>query len=137
VASELVAGGADVRVSCGDQAGDLHDEHDRVVEHDAAEGDEESLAVPERRGGLQADVLGAEEHQQAVDDAYKELERGDEPVRYTVRGAGPDGRTLLKLTYTESCLGSNFFLYILLIYLSISSVFLIWRCRTNEVYNIS
>jgi transposase-like protein len=42
---------------------DLYDEHDRVAEHDAAEDDKESLLVPERRGGLQADVLGAEEYQ--------------------------------------------------------------------------
>jgi transposase-like protein len=91
VALELVAGGADVRLPGGDQAGDLHDEHDRVVEHDLAEGDEESLAVPERRGGLQADVPGAEEHQQEVDNADQELERRDEPVRYFVRGTSADG----------------------------------------------
>jgi hypothetical protein len=45
---ELIAGGADVQVLGGNQAGDLHDEHDRVFEHDAAEGDEEPVAVPER-----------------------------------------------------------------------------------------
>jgi hypothetical protein len=59
------------------------------------------------RGRIQADVSGVEEYQQAMDDAYKELERGDEPVRYLVRRKSPDGRTQLKLTYTESCLGSK------------------------------
>jgi hypothetical protein len=32
-------------------------------------------------------------------------ERGAQPVRDPVRGASPDGRAQLKLTYTESCLG--------------------------------
>jgi hypothetical protein len=50
---------------------------------------------------------GVEEYQQAVDDAYQELERGDEPVRDTVRRKSPDGWTQLKLTYTESCLGPD------------------------------
>lgn len=67
--------------------------------------DEESFAVLKRRGGLQADVSGVEEYQQVVDDADQKLERGDEPIRYTVREASPDGRSQLKLSYTESCLG--------------------------------
>jgi hypothetical protein len=42
VAAELVKSRVD-----GDQAGRLHDEHDRVAAHDAAESVEEPLAVPE------------------------------------------------------------------------------------------
>jgi hypothetical protein len=105
VAAELVAGGAHVRLPGGGQACGLHDEHDRVLEHDVAEGDEEPVAIPERRSGLQADVPGAEEHQQAMDDANQELERGAQSVRDPVRGASADGRAHPQLTYTESCLG--------------------------------
>jgi hypothetical protein len=89
LAAELVEGRADVRVSCGNPAGDLHDEHDRIAEHDFAQDHEESLLVPERRSGLQANVSSVEEHQQEMDDADQELERGDEPVRHPVRGASP------------------------------------------------
>jgi putative transposase len=63
VALGLVAGRPDVRLPAGDQAGDLHDEYDRIAEHDAAEDYEEPFTVPKRRSGLQADVLGAEEYQ--------------------------------------------------------------------------
>ena len=48
MAIELGASFSDVLVAAGDQASDLHDEHDRVLEHDFAEGVEESLFVPER-----------------------------------------------------------------------------------------
>lgn len=47
MAIELGASGADVLVSVGDQASDLHDEHDRIFEHDTAEGVEESRTVSE------------------------------------------------------------------------------------------
>lgn len=46
MAVELAESGADVRVPRRDQACGLHDEHDRVAEHDLAGGDEEPGAVP-------------------------------------------------------------------------------------------
>ena len=52
MAWKLVTSDADVRLSERDQAGHLYDQHDRVIEHDAMEVDEESFLVPERRGGL-------------------------------------------------------------------------------------
>jgi hypothetical protein len=96
----------------GNPASDLHDEYNRVFEHDAANGDEEQVTIPERRGRIQADVLGAKEYQQAVDDTDKELERCDEPVRDPVQGASPAGWAQPKLTYNE-CLeppASKFYL---------------------------
>lgn len=69
------------------------------------EADEESLIVPERRSGLQADVSGVEEYQPEMDNADQELERSHEPVCDSLRRASADGRTQPKLTYTESCLG--------------------------------
>ena len=47
MAAELGAGRSDVLLPFGDQARRLHDEYDRVLEHDLAEGVEESVAVPE------------------------------------------------------------------------------------------
>ena len=41
---------------------------------------EEPVAVSERRGGVQVDVLGIAEYQPAMDNADSELECGDEPV---------------------------------------------------------
>jgi hypothetical protein len=102
MAAALVAGRADVRVSCGDQAGGLHDEHDRVFEYDAAEGEKEPGAVPVGRSGLQADVSGLAQHHPAVDNADTELESGAQPVCYFVRRASADEWHRLKLTYTES-----------------------------------
>ena len=101
LASELVEGHPDVWLPGGDQAGGLHDEHDRVFEHDAAEGVEEPVTVPKRRGGVQAALLGVAQHQQEVDNADQELERCDEPVRHPLRWQSADGRTQLKLTYTD------------------------------------
>jgi hypothetical protein len=43
MALELVESRPDVLLPFGDQAGHLHDEHGRVSEHDAAEGDEEPV----------------------------------------------------------------------------------------------
>lgn len=48
VAGELGESGADVRVFGGDQAGGLHDEHDRIFEHDAAQSVAEPGTVAER-----------------------------------------------------------------------------------------
>jgi hypothetical protein len=58
MALELVAGGADVRVPGGNPAGDLHDEGDRVFEHDAAEGDVLVRIDDERRARLMEAVDG-------------------------------------------------------------------------------
>lgn len=91
--------------------GDLHDEHDNIAEHDAAEGDEEPVAVL-GRGGLQANVFVTEEHQLAVSDADQELDWGDEPVFHSLRMGG-DGWSQPELTYTKSLeppAYSNFFL---------------------------
>jgi len=99
--AELGTGRPDVLLPFRDQAGGLHDEHDRIFEHDTAEGKQESAAVPKRRGGLQADVLGPAQHLQEVDNAYPELERGSESVRYPVRRQGTNWRPQLRLTYTD------------------------------------
>ena len=101
VAAELVESRPDVLLPGGDQACGLHDEHDRVVEHDVAEGEQEPCAVFERRCGLQADVSGLAQHQQAMDNVDPELERGAQPVRRPLRRPGADGRARLKFTYTD------------------------------------
>jgi hypothetical protein len=85
VAAELGAGRADVLLPRRDHVSGLHDEHDRVAEHDAAEGVEEPGSVPERRGGIQAALPGVAQHQPEVDNADQELERRDESVRHPLR----------------------------------------------------
>jgi hypothetical protein len=47
VAGELGAGRADVLLPARYYACRLHDEHDRIAEHDAAQGEQESGVVPE------------------------------------------------------------------------------------------
>jgi hypothetical protein len=47
VALELFTRCAGVRLLDGNPARGLHDEHDKIAEHDFAQGDEEPVAVPE------------------------------------------------------------------------------------------
>lgn len=81
MAIELGASSTDVRLSGKSAVSDLHDEHDRVFEHDTAEDHQEPVVVPKRRSGLQADVSGIEKYQQAMDNADQELERRAQSVR--------------------------------------------------------
>ncbi|MDT7688436.1 MAG: hypothetical protein QOE46_1195 [Acidobacteriota bacterium] len=92
VAAALGAGGADVRVSRGNQARGVYDQHDRVFEYDVAEGVEEPFTVPIGRGGLQASLPCLAQHLKAMDNADPELERGVESVRDPLRRTPADGR---------------------------------------------
>jgi hypothetical protein len=62
-------------------------------------GDEEPCAVPERRGGLQADLSVIEEYQQGVDDGDQDPERATNQFailfegRVQTGGLGPNSLT--------------------------------------------
>jgi len=73
-----------------DPEGDLHDQHDRVAEHVAAQNHQDARVVPERRRRHETAVFGFAECLEKMDHAGAELERGLEPLQHSL--AGPDAR---------------------------------------------
>ncbi len=68
------------RVSGGDPAPDLHDEHGGGLQPAAAQGDEDERSVAERRGSAQAVVPGQSGSHAEVDAAGLQLGEDSQPA---------------------------------------------------------
>ncbi len=82
--------GADHSVLClsrRDPKGHLHDQHDRVTEYVAAQDHQNARVVSKRRRRHETAVLGLAECLEEMDDAGTKLERGVEPIQYSLAGA--------------------------------------------------
>ena len=85
--SELGPGGPVLRTPPGDPEDHLHDERDRVAEHDNAKGDQDAELVSERRRPDQVALSCTAERHEEMDPKGLPMERRDQPICDPLRGS--------------------------------------------------
>ena len=78
LALQLGAGHSLLRLPAGHPPGDLHCQRHRKSAHADPDGDQESRPLPERRGGQQIPMGGAEKHHRRLEPGYAGMEVRDE-----------------------------------------------------------
>ena len=96
LASELGAGNSILCLPGRNPQSDLHDQRGRVAEHVAAQGDQNSRLVSQRRGRHQTAVPSAGAYRQTLDSAPAGLERRSQSLRHSFRGSLAQSRFGLK-----------------------------------------
>src|ERR1051325_9371412 len=87
LATELGTDRAILRLSRRDPQGHLHHQHDRVVEHVAAQNHQDARLVSQRRRRHEATVSGTAQRFEKMDDAGSGLERSLKSLQHLVAGA--------------------------------------------------
>src|SRR5437764_4262810 len=87
LAQQLDPGDPVLRASAGDSEDYLHDQRHRVAEHVAAQSDQSTRLISQRRGGEQTALSGITQHREEVDHASPRLEGCAQPLRHHLRGA--------------------------------------------------